>query len=122
MKQKAKTHAELLFETQQIDSALLSTIDKKYRNPFSSENITIYNVDGKIIYSNNSTVEYPITTSILNEIKLKGELQLEKSPYRILELHLKASMMHDAIIIAGDIDWASITKIITYLDYCRHCI
>ncbi|MBK7762869.1 MAG: HAMP domain-containing histidine kinase [Bacteroidetes bacterium] len=109
MKQKAKTHAELLFETQQIDSALLSTIDEKYRNPLSSENITMYNVDGKIIYSNNSAVEYPITTSILNEIKLKGELQLEKSPYRILGITFKGKY-DDAIIIAGDIDWASITK------------
>lgn len=109
MKQKAKTHAELLFETKLVDSSLLSIIDEKSRNNLSSENITIYNRDGKIIYSNNNIVEYHISKESLEEIKLNGEVHIEKSPYRILGITFNGKY-NDAIIIAGDIDWASITK------------
>ncbi len=106
---KADATAELYFNFNSIDSASLCGVNNLMRFPESSEDITIFNKDGKQIYTTNDTIDYHLSKSFLDKIQQQHELEFEVGKYRVLG-KIYPGKYDGAIIVAGDIDWESLAK------------
>jgi signal transduction histidine kinase len=55
---KASTTANLLISVKEVDSTLLKIIDQNKRDIYSFENISIYDYNGKELYTNNDSLHF----------------------------------------------------------------
>jgi signal transduction histidine kinase len=66
---KARTSADLLLKVNEVDSSLLKIIDMNKSDLLISENISIYNKDGKELYTNNDSIHFNEMASDFDEIR-----------------------------------------------------
>jgi signal transduction histidine kinase len=100
---KATTTADLFLRVPEVDSTLLRLIDKNKSDVLPSENISIYDQNNHIVYSNNDLIDFKTSHEELNRIRVEGETQMEFGKFEIIGLHC-ASAKGDFVVTAGAID------------------
>lgn len=107
LNKKAITAAELLFRVDQVDSTLLKLIARTERDRLFSENISIFNFENKIIYTNNDTIhdakDLGISSQLLNEIRIEKKREFTFGDYELLGINYKYRKK-TYVVIAGAID------------------
>jgi signal transduction histidine kinase len=103
LKEKAITSAILLLKVEEVDSTLLKTIDRSKHDILFRENISIFDQQGKEIYTNNDTIEFDISVSLLNKIRQGGEQRLSQAAFNIVGVRFK-DKNQIYVILAGAID------------------
>jgi len=100
LKAKATTTAQRRLYVVGLDSSLLSRIDKEERDVYKDENITVYDSTDKEIYTNNDTVNYPLSRQLFDRIRMVSDTQYTMGPVRVVAFtyNLKG---HKNIVIAG---------------------
>ncbi|NOT74620.1 MAG: HAMP domain-containing histidine kinase [Cyclobacteriaceae bacterium] len=100
---KAVTSATLLLRVDEVDSALLKTIDRARRDALFGENITVYDQENKEIYTNNDTVYFEITPVLLKSIRSSGKKYFNQRGFEIIGLDFRNEGQH-YVVVAGAID------------------
>ncbi len=103
LKEKAITSAILLLKVEEVDSALLKTIDRSKHDILFRENISIFDQQGKEIYTNNDTIEFDINLSLLDKIRQRGEQRFSQAAFDIIGIRYK-DKNQIFVILAGAID------------------
>jgi signal transduction histidine kinase len=85
LRAKAATTADLFIRVNEVDSALLRLIDSSKRDVLPNENITIYNAENKVVYTNNDTIDFPISSAELEWIRREGEVETTYGEYEIIQ-------------------------------------
>jgi len=102
LKEKATTSAILLLKIEQVDSSLLKTIDLSKHDVLFRENISIFDGQGKEIYTNNDTIRFDTPVSLLQKIK-NNEQRFSQREFDIVGIPFK-DKDHLYIVLAGAID------------------
>lgn len=103
LKEKATTSAILLLKIEQVDSTLLKTIDLSKHDVLFRENISIFDDQGKEIYTNNDTIRFDAPAPLLQKIKQTGEQRFSQKEFDIVGISFK-DKNHFYIVLAGAID------------------
>jgi signal transduction histidine kinase len=85
LESRAKTTADLLIRVEQIDSTLLKVIDLNKKDVLDFENISVYDVNGKEIYTNNDTIHFsellPDFDLFLDEVIASGKQEISDGDF-----------------------------------------
>lgn len=104
---KAITAAELLFRVDRVDSSLLKLIDRTERDRLFFENISIFNFENRVIYTNNDSIQdskhLGISPKRLNEIRMEGRKEFQFKEYELLGLKYRFRN-RTYVVIAGAVD------------------
>lgn len=111
LKEKATTSAILLLKIEQVDSSLLKTIDLSKHDVLFRENISIFDGQGKEIYTNNDTIRFDTPVSLLQKIK-NNEQRFSQREFDIVGIPFK-DKDHLYIVLAGAIDVQGQARLIT---------
>lgn len=109
--EKAITSAILLLKIEQVDSTLLKTIDLSKHDVLFRENISIFDDQGKEIYTNNDTIRFETPVSLLQKIK-NNEQRFSQKEFDIVGIPFK-DKDHLYIVLAGAIDVQGQARLIT---------
>ena len=103
LSKKATNTAQLLLQVDEIDSTLLQRIEKN--NPISlpEEEIFIFDYNDKILYSSQEQLPNYIGDSLLNEIRLGGEIDFEWGKREVLGF-LFVSTYDRFVVITSAVD------------------
>jgi signal transduction histidine kinase len=83
LKDKAASTAQLLIEADEVDPALLQTIDRKNLGSLFAEKVIIYNDQNTVIFSTDDTNILQITDSIRNQVRQTGEIRFSRGEYEV---------------------------------------
>ncbi len=83
---KALTTASLLFNVQDIDSAMLKKIDRAQNDVLLEENVSIYDSTNRLIYTNNDTVYYPVSDTLFEKIRTENEIRYKVGEHDVVAL------------------------------------
>lgn len=101
---KALSYAHFLTQVQQIDSALLNTIDRRQYDVTKGENITLYDESNRIIYTTNDTAfDKSSFALMLDDIRREKMKRYRVGRYKILGL-LHEENARKITVVAGAID------------------
>lgn len=104
---RAITAAELLFRVERVDSSLLKLISRTERDRLNNENISIFNFENRLLYTNNDTIhdakDLGITPQLLNEIRLEKRMPFSYGAFELLGLVYKFQKK-TYVVVAGGID------------------
>lgn len=103
LEEKARSTAGLLLKVNQIDSAILKSIDRSEFDLLSHENISIYNANFREIYSTNDSVYFKVSPGLFAEIRSKKYVRYREGDYKIVGLYL-GNRGNDVVVTAGAID------------------
>lgn len=73
LRDKAITTAELLIKVDAVSAELLKIIDKNKKDLLFQENITVYNDENNIVYTNNEAKDFGDSKEFLDRIRIHGE-------------------------------------------------
>lgn len=100
LREKAITAASLLIKVEQIDSALLSVIDRAKRDNLFRENIMILDSADRMIYVNNENFELKVDTLLFERVRREREVRFHQGVFNVVGL-LFQDRSRDYVIIAG---------------------
>lgn len=100
LKAKAITTAQRRLYVKGVDSLLLSRIDKEERDVYKDENITVYDSLDREIYTNNDTVNYPLSKELFERIRVENDTQYKLGNVRVVAFTYNIKG-HRNIVIAG---------------------
>lgn len=102
--------AKLLIEVEEVDASLLRRIEKD--NPLSlpREKIIILNYKNEIIFNTNEQNEIKISESLLDRIRLEGQVRFSQNEYEVLGF-LFSDQFDRFVVIIGAIDIYGIRKL-----------
>lgn len=98
---KALSTTVLLMKVQEIDSALLKTIDKAQQDLSLNEKVVVYNDSGIEIYTNNDVFELEIPESRIQEIKNRKAIRFTQGDYTVMGLYYTDPYNRVVAIAAG---------------------
>jgi signal transduction histidine kinase len=84
LRERAITSAILLLKVEQVDSALLKTIDLSKHDVLYRENISIFNESNKEIYTNYDSVLSIQSSKLFNSIRTQGEVIFKKGDFDVV--------------------------------------
>lgn len=84
LREKAITSAILLLKVEEVDSALLKTIDLSKHDVLYRENISIFNEGNKEIYTNNDSVLSIQSAVLFDRIRSQGEVTFTKGEFHVV--------------------------------------
>ncbi|MEJ0054718.1 MAG: HAMP domain-containing sensor histidine kinase [Bacteroidota bacterium] len=100
---KAVTSANLLLRVEEVDSALLKTIDRAKRDVLYGENITVYDQYDKEIYTNNDTIYFDISHNLLKDIRASDIKYFQQKGFEISAIDFHNND-REYVVIAGAMD------------------
>ncbi len=100
---KALTSAILLLKVDKIDSALLKTIDLAKKDVLHQENITIYDENRKMLYTNNDSSNFEITDSQFFDILQGQTIYFLETDFDVVALPFHYNNAN-YVIISGAVD------------------
>ncbi len=100
---KAVTKAGMFYNIEDLDSALLKTIDRTRNDIMVAENITIYGADGKPEYASNDNVRVPVSSGLLDRIRREKQLRFQQDSFRVTAIYYQGGV-HNAVVVAAAID------------------
>ena len=104
LRQKATTTADLLLNVEEVDSALLKTIDREQYDVLSNQNVTVYDSLNRELYTNNDTVFYSTPPELFNTIRKEKVLQYSEGKHKIIGF-LFPDEKGKIVVIAGAINF-----------------
>jgi signal transduction histidine kinase len=110
LKNKAITTAEFLIKVEQVDSSLLKIIDKTQKDHLPYENISIYDYKNREIYTNNDSIYFNVTNSLLNNIRLNESINYTDNGFEIIGLTFN-DKLNRFVVISGAIDKFGLSKL-----------
>ncbi len=105
LRAKASTTADLLLRVEEIDSNLLRIIDRNRSDVLPSENVTVYDPQNRIVYTNNDSIDYAPDEVLLAKIRSEGEQRMDIGNYEVIALPYNNGG-RDYVVMAGAIDLA----------------
>lgn len=84
LEKKALTTTELFVKVSEVDSALLKKIDRTNYDVFFNENLVIYDLQNREIYTSNDTTNYAITSYLLNRIRLEKKVRFMDGSHKVI--------------------------------------
>jgi len=100
LRAKAITTAQRRLYISGVDSLLLAKIDKEERDVYKDENISVYDSMDREIYTNNDTVNYPLSRSLFDRIRAEKEIEYTMGNIRVVAFTYNLAG-HRNIVIAG---------------------
>ena len=100
LKDKAVTTAQRRLYVKGIDSLLLAKIDKEERDLYKDENITVYDSLDREIYTNNDTVNYPLSKLLFDRIRVQSDTHYTMGKVTVVAFTYNLQG-HKNIVIAG---------------------
>lgn len=84
LKNKAENTAKLLIEVDEVNTELLTRIERDNPINLPRERISIYNFKNEELYSSDTDNQLPVDPSLLNKIRLEGEIRYKYMDYEVL--------------------------------------
>ncbi len=81
---KGQNTAKLLLEVEEVDAALLQKIEAGSPQTLHGEKLVIFNYKDEILYSSDDSSTLHITSDILNQIRLDGEVRYREKGHEVL--------------------------------------
>ncbi|MFZ5972116.1 MAG: ATP-binding protein [Bacteroidota bacterium] len=103
LRDKAITAASLLIKVEQIDSALLTLIDRAKRDNLYKENIVILDSADRMIYVNNEQFELKVDTSLFRRVRTEREVRFRQGEFNVVGLLFSDNNRH-YVVIAGAVN------------------
>lgn len=107
LESRAKTTADLLIRVEQIDSTLLKLIDLNKKDILDFENISVYNIEGKEIYTNNDTIHFskilPEFDVFLEEVRENGKKKISDGDFDFLGIQYE-NAREKFVVVACAVD------------------
>ncbi|HLP49543.1 MAG TPA: HAMP domain-containing sensor histidine kinase [Chitinophagales bacterium] len=103
LEEKARITADLLLKVNEVDSAILKSIDRSEYDLLSHENISIYNASNHEIYTNNDSVYFKTSPGLFAEIRSKKYVRYAEGPHKVVGIYLHSNGT-DVVVTAGAID------------------
>lgn len=100
LKDKAVTTAQRRLYVKGLDSLLLAKIDKEERDLYKDENITVYDSLDREIYTNNDTVNYPLSKLLFDRIRVQSDTHYTMGKVTVVAFTYNLQG-HKNIVIAG---------------------
>jgi signal transduction histidine kinase len=100
LREKAVTNAMLLFKVEQIDSALLTLIDRAKRDNLFRENIVILDSADRMIYVNNESFELEVSPALFARIRSEREVRFHQASFNVVGL-LFQDRSNQYVVVAG---------------------
>lgn len=110
LRDKSLTTAKLLFEVDQVDSALMRILDKADRTLLVQEKIVVLDRSGQKVYDSNEGLPFWLQPEEIEEIWLKGEVTYVKDGTAILGLRMREEK-ESVLIVASAYDMYGYSKI-----------
>jgi signal transduction histidine kinase len=110
LENKAYTTADLLLKVDQVDSLLLTVIDRNKKDLLFRERVVVYNYLNKVVYATNDTMVYPIDKELINEVRLKGYIEFESGRFEVVGMPL-VDKYNRFVVFAGAIDRYGYSKL-----------
>ena len=102
LKAKAITTAQRRLYVKGLDSLLLSRIDKTERDVYKDENITVYDSMDHEIYTNNDTIDYPLSKDLFERIRIQSDTQYKMGNVRIVAFTYNIKGSKNIVIAGGE--------------------
>ncbi len=109
LREKANNTAKLLIDVDEVSKDLLKIIDKNTAS-LPEEQIGVYDYNNKEIYSSGDSIDSKVDKGLLNEIRLKGELQQNANGKEVLGI-LFTGKYDRFVVIASAYDKYGVGKI-----------
>lgn len=103
LEDKARTMASLLLNVNDIDTAILQGIDRSEYDLMKDEDVSIYNIYNKEIYTNRDTTYIEMTTARLTEVRSKTYMRYSEGDYKVVAMYLNRNGKN-VVVTAGAID------------------
>lgn len=100
---KARNVAKLLIEVEEVDAELLRKIEDNNPVSLPSEEITIFDYQNEVLYSSQGTRSVEVNETLLNRIRLEGEVRFVVGTQEVLGL-LFADQYDRVVVVASATD------------------
>lgn len=110
LRDKANTTAELLIKVDAVDAELLRVIDANKKDLLFQENITVYNYENKIVYTNNDSADFGSHPDFLNKIRLQGEQRISEGETELVGVQY-VDQYNRFVVTASAIDKYGLRKL-----------
>lgn len=87
LRNKAENTAKLLIEVEEVSTELLKRIEMGNPANLPKEKIKIFNFKNEELYSSDVDDMLPVDSTLLDEIRLEGELRFRYQDYEVLGFH-----------------------------------
>lgn len=115
LRDKALTSVKLLSDVDEVNNELLKIIDRNAVNPLPEEKVFIYDFNDKLVYCNLQEDKDEIPKTLLDKIRLEGEIQNSDSDSEMVGILFKGK--YDRyVVVASAFDKYGLTKM-NYLKY-----
>lgn len=101
LEEKATQTATLLFDVDEVDSDLLTTIDDRTKGTLIEERVTIYDINENLLYSSDKDNKLKISQKEIDGLKQDKMIKYEQDEFEILGLHYISSEMPYYIFVGG---------------------
>ncbi|MBL7918374.1 MAG: HAMP domain-containing protein, partial [Bacteroidia bacterium] len=115
LRDKALTSVKLLSDVDEVNNDLLKIIDRNAVNPLPNEKVFIYDYNNKLVYCSLQEDKDEISKTLLDKIRLEGEIQISESESELVGILFKGK--YDRyVVVASAFDKYGFTKL-NYLKY-----
>lgn len=111
LEKKAITTCDLLIKVDAVGRDLLRVIDNTQKDHLYKENITVYNYLNKEIYTNNDTLQFAVSDSLIDEIRLTQRLEYRENEFEVLGMVFN-DRFNRFVVIAGAEDKFGVAKLV----------
>jgi signal transduction histidine kinase len=102
LKAKAITTAQRRLYVNGVDSIILKRIDREERDVYKDENITVYDSLDREIYTNNDTINYPLSKDLFDRIRIQNDTQYKMGNVRIVAFTYNIKGFKNIVIAGGE--------------------
>jgi signal transduction histidine kinase len=110
LRDKANTTAELLIKVDAVSAELLRIIDSTKKDLLYQENVTVFNYQNEVLYTNNDTLDYGSDVNFLNAVRLDGEQHAQIGDVEIIGIQYN-DKFNRFVVTASAIDRYGIRKL-----------
>lgn len=122
LREKAITSAILLLKVEEVDSALLKTIDLSKHDILFKENISIFDDLNNEIYTNNDNIKFKVSIILFKKIRQDGRVYFSEAEFDIVGVQFKHGaksycILAGAIDVDGDAQLALLKRMLISLSF-----
>lgn len=89
LKEKAITTADILVKVNEVDSSLLSVIDKTQRDKLVRQQVVIFDEENREVFRNVDSVFVPVHPRNISEVRVKGQLEFTYRQFEVVGISYK---------------------------------
>lgn len=100
LENKALTTAKLLISVEEVDANLLKKIDQTNQDVFFNENLAVYEMGGREVYTSNDSINYTLTSLLFQKIISSKKINFEEGQHQIVGIYY-TDKQNQVVSIAG---------------------